>query len=125
MTRSLPVLPPMRCDDGCGECCGPVPASPQEYETVVAYARERGIQPLNQGLTCPWYQGGRCAVHEVRPTLCRLFGHVPQMQCSRGHNRNVSREVARELMLAAYQSNMERNVMLHAVLDERAPVGFR
>lgn len=93
---------------------------------MVTYARERGIRPIDQGLTCPWFQGGRCAVHPVRPMLCRLFGHVPQpqMQCSRGHNRNVSREDARALMMAAYEGNTERNVMLHAVLDER-PVGFR
>lgn len=88
-------LPVMRCDDGCGECCGPVICKPHEYDAVVKYAAKHGIQPVRQGITCPWYQNGRCAVYEARPPVCRMFGHVPGMVCCKGYNVNVAPEVER------------------------------
>ena len=92
--KKLPIildLPPMKaCDADCRGCCEtamPVPEA--EMVRVVAYANERGIAPQSAepGL-CPWYQGGRCAVHEVRPTMCQLFGHVdtPWTTCPKGYN---------------------------------------
>lgn len=85
-----PSLPVMQCDDNCGECCGPVPCTETEFSRVVAYAREHGIQPRDQGITCPWYQQGICQVHPVRPALCRLFGHDPKMNCPHGYNVNLT-----------------------------------
>lgn len=92
------LLPSMRCDDGCGECCGPVVCSQPEYDAVLAYAAEHGVEPVDQGVTCPWFQGGRCAVHEARPTTCRLYGHVDGMRCPRGYNANVTLTVERRLV---------------------------
>lgn len=60
------------------------------------YAAEHAIEPRDQGLTCPWYQDGCCAVHPVRPALCRLFGHVPQMTCCNGHNVNIGGALLRK-----------------------------
>lgn len=91
-----PPLPVMQCDPNCGECCGVVPCTQGEFVAVEAYAMENGLTPVAQGLTCPWYQNGGCAVHPVRPAVCRLFGHVPQLECPRGYNVNVGGTLKRK-----------------------------
>jgi hypothetical protein len=101
--RKLKVLPSMRCDDGCGECCGLVPATETEFQRVKRYIKEQGITPVeyNDG-RCPLYQDGKCTVYPVRPLICQLFGHSehPMMQCIHGYNVNIpEREVQR--MVAA------------------------
>jgi hypothetical protein len=60
--KKLKVLPAMRCDAGCGECCGVIPVTETEYRRVERFAREHGIVPVDHGasgdkLTCPFYQG--------------------------------------------------------------------
>jgi len=113
--KRLPVLkpefPPMRCDDGCGDCCGPVPATAAEFQRVLAYIRERDIKPKDQGITCPLYLDGKCSVYPVRPLICRAFGHVEGMVCSRGHNTNVPREVDTKIV-----ANGRVEHLLHDVL---------
>lgn len=103
-------LPVMRCDDGCGDCCGPVLCKPHEAAAVVALATSKGIKPKRQGLTCPWFQLGTCQVYEARPMVCSLFGHVAGMVCSRGHNTNVLPSLERRIM-KDYGSGA--NVFLH------------
>ena len=93
-------LPVMRCDAGCGDCCGVAPVTEEEYERVVGYARSRGIAPVKQGVTCPYYQKGVCQVYEVRPIICVVFGHSPRLGCSRGYNRNVPESVVIDLVRA-------------------------
>lgn len=83
------ALPVMRCDTNCGLCCGVVACTQGEYDAVDAYALQHGLSPITQGLTCPWYQAGQCAVHEVRPAVCRLFGHTERLECPKGYNVNV------------------------------------
>lgn len=83
-------LPVMRCDDHCGECCGIVPCKDHDFKAVVEYAREHGVEPQRQGVTCPWYQQGRCQVYPVRPYVCRLFGHVERLVCCKGYNANIA-----------------------------------
>lgn len=94
--RRLPVLPAMRCDDGCGACCGPAPCSPRELEVVRAYVAQHHVEPRRQGITCPLYLGGRCSVYPARPLVCQLFGHVPELKCERGYNANAGRSARRE-----------------------------
>jgi len=84
------ALPLMQCQDGCGRCCGPVLCKTFEYDRVAGYAARHGVQPVSQGVTCPWYQQGRCQVYAVRPFACRLFGHVPGLVCCHSYNTNVS-----------------------------------
>lgn len=82
----------MQCDDGCGECCGPVPVTAREWGILKRYMDQHAIEPhwhKNQ-LTCPLYDGQRCMVHPARPLLCRVFGHSEHLECPRGYNRNIS-----------------------------------
>lgn len=87
----LPVLPEMRCDRHCGECCGVVMCSEDDYQRVKRYAKRRGIKPLEQGIDCPFYQDGQCAVYEARPLICRMYGHFAddKLTCPRGYNVNM------------------------------------
>ena len=107
----------MKCDNGCGDCCGVVPVTVQEYDRVVAYANLHGIVPLTQGVTCPFFQEGTCKVYPVRPRMCQMFGHTAKLKCSRGYNTNVlsDREVQREM-----KRNGKPNRMLHGVLGREA-----
>lgn len=114
LMRKLPVLPPMQCDDGCGECCGPVPASVAELAAIRAYIAEHGVVPKEQGITCPFYQGGRCQVYPVRPTLCRAFGHTAELRCSRGHGDTALGDPALRNLLRGQMSKGHR--LLHSFL---------
>jgi Fe-S-cluster containining protein len=98
MKRSLPTLPAMRCDDDCMACCGIVPLSHTEYVAVVDFAIAKGVVPVAQGLRCPFAQGGKCTVYEVRPTMCQAFGHVPEMPCIKGYNTNVSSAIVNQMI---------------------------
>ena len=118
--RKLKVLPPMQCDEGCGDCCGMVPVTETEFQRVARYVREHGIVPVEHtgrdGTeeigTCPVFIGGKCSVYKVRPLICQVFGHVERLPCSRGYNVNVpQREVDR--MLA---SNGEPTRLLHELI---------
>ncbi len=115
--KKLKVLPPMRCDAGCGECCGVIPVTETEYRRVERFAREHGIVPVDHGaagdkLTCPFYQGGTCAVYEVRPVICRVFGHAADLPCARGYNTNVDqRQIDRML-----HANGRPTRLLHQML---------
>lgn len=92
-------LPPMRCDKDCGGCCGAATCSVGELARLKDYAAKHGIEARRQGTTCPYFQGGTCAVYPVRPMVCRTFGHVPEMVCERGHNVNIAPGVQRHLFL--------------------------
>lgn len=115
------ALPVMKCDDGCSDCCGPVLCKPAEYRDVVEYAQKHGITPLRQGITCPWFQDGRCQVYPVRPWVCQMFGHSPRLICSRGYNRNVPKAKERKLT-AGYGLDMDTAMLLHEVFDDYAEV---
>ena len=84
-----PQLPVMQCDPGCDQCCGPALCTESEYQTIVAYVAEHSITPIEQGVMCPMFQGGRCAIYPVRPMICRVFGHLERLHCPRGYNRNI------------------------------------
>ena len=72
---------PRGCKPNCGKCCGIVLCNITEYRKIEAYAANHGVTPIRQGLMCPWYQCGKCQVYEVRPLMCRIFGHVKRMEC--------------------------------------------
>lgn len=123
----FPTLPVMKCDTDCGGCCGVVLCKEGEFQKVTEYAAEKGLTPIKQGLTCPWYQEGTCAVYPVRPGICRLFGHTEGLECKRGYNVNVSGQLLRNAQKAI--GNATR--CLHEVLGEgwdlyvKASLAFR
>ena len=92
-------LPVMQCDDNCGKCCGIVPVTEKEFTRISAYVTRHHIQPIRQGGECPLYIGGKCSVHEVRPALCRAYGHTSLMQCPKGYNVNVPERKIRRFIL--------------------------
>jgi len=109
----------MRCDEGCGACCGVAPATETEYRRVERYIEEQGITPMAGGdeLTCPFYQQGRCVVYPVRPLICKLFGHGELLACERGYNVNIpERDVDR--MVGA---NGRPTRVLHELLPSASP----
>jgi Fe-S-cluster containining protein len=85
-------LPPMKCDKDCGDCCGIAPCNEAEFKAIGEYIKKNRVVPQNNGLTCPFYQKGTCQIYPVRPVICQLFGHVPNMICSKGYNVNVTPE---------------------------------
>jgi len=110
--RKIKTLPAMKCEEGCGRCCGIVPATETEYQRVIRYAKEHDVNPQDQGITCPWYQENKCSVYAVRPIICRLFGHVEAMPCPQGHNVSIpEREAVRMI-----RSNGKCGRVLHEVL---------
>lgn len=83
---------------------------------MVDLARQKGVTPVAQGMACPFYQGGKCSVYEARPTMCKVFGHVPEMSCCRGYNVNVDPMVVHQMIKS---SGARGNaVLLHDALVE-------
>ena len=113
MTK-LPIFPRMQCDKGCGDCCGPAPATEHEYKKAIHVAKAKKLVLKHQGLTCPFYQEGTCAIYDARPLACRLYGHLKDMQCSRGYNTNISDDAGRKAIL----KNGFPTRILHEVLVE-------
>ena len=106
-------VPQMRCDEHCGECCGPVACSETEANLIKQFCEDSGIVHRNgDPLTCSFYQKGRCAVYPVRPFLCRLFGHVGKMVCIRGYNRNISKDKECKLTSRYSQKTARQKIQL-------------
>lgn len=64
----------------CGECCtNLLPISQEELETIQKYVIENKIRPqshllvMQNRLCCPYYDGKKCLIYEVRPLICREF----------------------------------------------------
>ena len=97
--KKLKVIPSMRCDTHCGQCCGVVPATETEFRAIERHIEQHAVVPAaHTDGTCPFYQAGQCAIHSVRPLVCRLYGHSvdPLMTCPRGYNVNMpERDVVR------------------------------
>ena len=82
----------------CGECCGPVPCTVEEWEAIAAFCWVNGVEPIaywaqGRPADCPFLRfqdaGCSCAVYEVRPRICRLMGHVPRLACPRADTRFI------------------------------------
>ena len=64
----------------CGECCTPfLPINQKEFYQISEYVIEHNIKPQKQmlimenRLTCPYYNGKKCLIYEVRPLICKEF----------------------------------------------------
>ena len=64
----------------CGECCTNfLPVTQKEINEIQKYVIENKIRPQTQilvmqnRLSCPYYNGKKCLIYEVRPLICREF----------------------------------------------------
>lgn len=77
----------------CGECCGLVPASKVEINTIRNYIATHGISPIKHKdkVTCPFRdnEAKKCLIYPVRPTICRLMGVVKGMSCPNGNTCEI------------------------------------
>lgn len=88
------------------ECCTVTGCSPRERHNINRYLKEKNlglpfvamqfgagyILPNTCGLKqfdfqhydvrCEYLRDGRCAIYEVRPAICRLFGACEELACS-------------------------------------------
>lgn len=67
-------IPKFKCIEGCTDCCGPVPANPEESKRI---GKKPGVFYDEHGLLCEFAKDGGCSVYENRPLVCRIFGTVP------------------------------------------------
>lgn len=64
----------------CGECCTNfLPVCQKEIDIIKKYVITKNIKPQTQmlvmqnRLTCPYYDGKKCLIYEVRPLICKEF----------------------------------------------------
>ena len=64
----------------CGECCSNfLPVSQKEINTIQKYVVEHNIRPqkhmlvMQNTLTCPYHNGKKCLIYDVRPLICKEF----------------------------------------------------
>lgn len=59
----------------CGSCCTDfVPLRPGELEKIADFVRQHRIKNKQKGTeNCPFLRRNRCAIYEVRPTVCRVY----------------------------------------------------
>ena len=64
----------------CGECCSNfLPISQKECYRISNYVLEKNIRPqkhilvMQNRLACPYYDGKKCLIYDVRPFICKEF----------------------------------------------------
>ena len=64
----------------CGECCTNfLPVTKREIDVIGEYVIKNDIKPqthilvMQNRLTCPYYDGHKCLIYEVRPLICKEF----------------------------------------------------
>jgi Fe-S-cluster containining protein len=94
------VLP---CEECGGRCCYHVLMTMGEFKKIrKKYGVPKGAtltegqilggvipgMPAGPGMmvstpegVCAYLKNGRCSVYDLRPRVCRLYGHVPEMPC--------------------------------------------
>jgi Fe-S-cluster containining protein len=108
MNRDLRKLyrecPPMRCNAGCFDCCGPVPWHPDELARVKDRVPAEGVRMRHVGGgwhlmagsdgMCPFASSAGCAVYDDRPLMCRLFGTARDKQIACPHGCRPARPIS-------------------------------
>lgn len=104
------TIPEVACTGKCAPYCTAIAMSEEELGIV----RERipsfpdaqtGLDRLAEdpeGYKCPALQLGRCIIHDVRPTVCRLFGNAERLPCPEGcETPKLSKKETSDIMDAA------------------------
>ena len=99
-------IPRMACRPACGDCCGIVPWSPEEFAKVkdrmpadAQVSEFRGsiiiIKPGSANCVFLAADAG-CTVYEDRPFMCRLFGTAPEPRLTCPHGCRPTRQLTAE-----------------------------
>lgn len=70
--------PAFYCKGLCADSCGPIGMTLLEESLL---PRPAGFRA---DLSCDFLIDGRCSVYDDRPTVCRLYGAIPEMRCGHG-----------------------------------------
>jgi hypothetical protein len=77
-------IPKFKCIPNCHDCCGPVPIVPEEALKLQLNVKSQTI-PFNIGnLKCDYESNKGCKIYDNRPFLCRLYGTVSSLKCTKG-----------------------------------------
>mgnify|MGYP001049605014 CR=1 FL=1 len=74
--KQIPAVP---CPENCGQCCGPIAMTKHEEAMIPEDKRK-----TTDGITCPYYTGGKCEIYKHRPYICRLYGAKEDLPCPKG-----------------------------------------
>lgn len=79
-------LPPIDCRGDCWDSCGPIRMTEPERARIAEHGHHVPDADLTGGAyVCPALtMFHQCAVYDVRPTICRLWGLVDSMPCPFG-----------------------------------------
>lgn len=122
-------IPAFDCIPGCTACCGPVPWSAPEFNSLpagieppyVIQVVDNTVTPVASSacLDCPFSLDGNCQVYEDRPFMCRLYGTVENLPCAYG------KRPKRMLTSAQGQSLLERYHRLLEQYPAELPAGIQ
>jgi len=109
-----------KCRSGCSECCGPIPFEDTFIEKFQDYIQVEPLQSecLSNTMVLPLCPDGsclflvredhRCAIYEVRPLVCRVYGTALNLPCvwvkpngnprSPGQSRRIRRQIRGKLV---------------------------
>lgn len=73
----------------CHLCCGPIIwFQPEEY-LIRKFLNKHKLDYIvwsendfkKNNMRCPYLKDGKCIIYPVRPIVCRLQGHIPELPC--------------------------------------------
>jgi hypothetical protein len=94
------TIPATPCTGACYECCGPIPMTDRERRRG-SDALGRTLEATGHELVCSALTADRrCAIHAVRPIICRLYGTASGLTCPYGckPERIMSREEVADVL---------------------------
>lgn len=136
-------IPSGECD-GCGSCCGEsVRTHFIEFLNIYKYLKEQNkmtkelknhiltfnFTELTEVRSCPFRLGGHCLIYPVRPLVCRLFGHLDEVEHNTGVNviHEQNKEAA-EYLEAEYSLEIPDDVIFKTIpychsFEPESPIG--
>ena len=48
-------------------------------------------------MKCPYLSNDRCMIYSVRPLVCRLQGHIPELRCVHNKKTSISAQLLQEI----------------------------
>ena len=95
----------------CGQCCGPVPFTPEDKDRIKNYLMQADIDELARMAkqkrplpTCQFrdIEKKDCFIHPVRPEICKMQGYYEGLPCPhQPHFATRSREEGRKRLREA------------------------